>query len=319
MSPEPSVEIIAKNPDVVGENPLWLPEERCLYWTDNRSKQVYRMRPGESAIEVVVDGYQSYAFTFQTDGSLLLFLNDTGIAVASGRGVRLAVDGLPGEEGSRFNDVLADPAGRVICGVVPAEGGSGSLHSLAQDGTATRIVEGLGMPNGMAFTPDDRGLYVADTAAARVLLYDYDLSTGTLANERTFVDLAAEEGRPDGITVDAEGCLWVAMSGGWSVVRFDRSGAVLQRIEFPARKITSLSFGGEGLGTLYVTSSSRESFSGEETGPEGGALFSLVPGVTGRLDHRSDVRLWHRGHGARASSGLRCGRRRVPPARRAGR
>ncbi len=291
MSSAPNVETFAKNPDVVGENPLWHPEEGRLYWTDNRSKRVYRMRPGDAGPEVAVDGFQAYAFTFQAGGTLLLFLNNTGIAVVTDGGVRLAVDGLPGDEASRFNDVLADAAGRVICGVVGAGGGDGSLYGLDRDGSATKLVDGLGMPNGLAFTPDDRGLYVADTTAERVLMYDYDGATGALANERTFVDLSADEGRPDGITVDAEGCLWVAMSGGWSIVRYDASGTELQRIAFPACKITSLSFGGEDLGTLYITSSSRESVPGEVIGPEGGAVFSVRPGVAGRLDHRSDVSL----------------------------
>jgi sugar lactone lactonase YvrE len=293
----PAIEIVAKNPDVVGENPLWRSEEGRIYWTDNRSKRVYRMRPGDADPETVVYGQQAYAFTFnqgvgQRAGSLLLFLSDTRIAVATDDDVRHAIDGLPGQEGSRFNDVLADGAGRVICGVVPAiptPGKTGSLYSLDTDGQASMLAGGLGMPNGMAFSPNDDQMYVADTTAQRVLLYDYDVVTGTVANERTFLDLSSEEGRPDGITVDAEGCLWVAMSGGWCIVRYDDLGGERERIRFPARKITSLSFGGETLDTLYVTSSSRASVLGEEIGPQGGALFALRPGVTGLLDHRSNV------------------------------
>jgi D-xylonolactonase len=105
------------------------------------------------------------------------------------------------------------------------------------------------------------------------------------------LDLSSEEGRPDGITVDAEGCLWVAMSGGWCVVRYDDRGGERERITFPARKITSICFGDEALDTLYVTSSSRESVPDEEIGLEGGALFALRPGVTGLLDHRSNVNI----------------------------
>jgi sugar lactone lactonase YvrE len=295
----PAVEIVAKNPDVVGENPLWRSEEGRIYWTDNRSKRVYRMRPGDAGPETVVDGEQAYAFTFnqgvgQRDASLLLFLSDTGIAVATDGGVRHAIDALPGQEGSRFNDVLADGAGRVICGIVtasPTAGKAGSLYSLDTDGQASMLAGGLSMPNGMAFSANDDQMYVADTTAQRVLLYDYDVVTGTVANERMFLDLSSEEGRPDGITVDAEGCLWVAMSGGWCVVRYDDRGGERERITFPARKITSICFGDEALDTLYVTSSSRESVPDEEIGLEGGALFALRPGVTGLLDHRSNVNI----------------------------
>ena len=283
-------EIVARNPDIVGENPLWNPGDGRLYWTDNRSQRVHRLDPASGAAEVVVEGEPFYAFTLQADGSLLLFMDRTRVGAAqAGEPVRTVIDGLPGEREARFNDVVADRSGRVVAGVIPPEGGVGSLYSIGLDGSATRIAGDLDMPNGMAFSSDDRRLYVAETRGRRIALFDYDLDSGTASNRRVFIDLSGQEGSPDGITLDAEGCLWVAMAGGWSVVRYDPSGAEIARVEFPARKMTSIGFGGGDLSTAYATSSSRQSTPGEELGPEGGALFAFRPGVAGVLEHRSRV------------------------------
>ncbi len=285
-----AAEIVARNPDIVGENPLWNPGDGRLYWTDNRSQRVHRLDPATGTAEVVAEGQSFYAFTLQADGSLLLFMDRTRVGAARPGGpVRLVIDGLPGEGEARFNDVVADRSGRVVAGVIPAEGGTGSLYSVGTDGSATLLASGLEMPNGMAFSSDDRLLYVAETRGRRIALFDYDLDSGTVSNRRVFIDLSGVEGSPDGITLDAEGCLWVALAGGWSVVRYGPSGAETTRVEFPARKITSIGFGDGDLSTAYVTSSSRQSTPGEEIGPEGGALFAFHPGVAGVPEHRSRV------------------------------
>ena len=284
-------EIVARNRDIVGENPLWNPDDRRLYWTDNRSQRVHRLDPATGAVERAVEGHSFYAFTLQADGSLLLFMDRTRVGAAQAGGpVRLVVDGLPREREARFNDIVADRSGRVVAGVIPPEGGTGSLYSVGPDGSAAALASGLEMPNGMAFSSDDRLLYVAETRGRRISLFDYDLDSGTVSNRRVFVDLSGEQGgSPDGITLDADGCLWVALAGGWSVVRYGPAGAEITRVEFPARKITSIGFGDSDLSTAYVTSSSRQSTPGEEIGPEGGALFAFRPGVAGVPEHRSRV------------------------------
>ena len=286
-------EIVASNPDVVGENPLWDPDARRFYWTDNRSRRVHRLDPDSGAVDVVVDGWQVYAFTLQADGSMLLFLDGARIAHAlPGAEPRIVVDHIPGETGVRFNDVVADARGRVIGGVIPAEGGEGSLYSIGLDCAVSLLASNLAMPNGMAFSPDARLLYVAETRGKRVSVFDYDLETGAASNRRVLIDLSEQDGgSPDGVTVDVEGCLWVALSGGWSVVRFDPSGAEIDRVRFPARKITSIGFGGGDMRTAYVTSSSRQSVPNEEIGPSGGALFAFRATVPGVPEHRSQVRV----------------------------
>ena len=239
----------------------------------------------------MVEGQSFYAFTLQADGSLLLFMDHTRVGVAqAGEPVRLVIDGLPEEGEARFNDVVADRYGRVVAGVIPPEGGTGSLYSVGPDGSTALLASAMELPNGMAFSSDDRLLYVAETRGRRITLFDYDLDSGMVSDRRVFIDLSGVEGgSPDGITLDADGCLWVALAGGWSVVRFDPSGVEVARVELPARKITSIGFGGSDLATAYVTSSSRQSVQGEEIGPEGGALFAFHPGVAGIAEHRSSV------------------------------
>ncbi len=289
--------ILVRHPDIVGENPLWHPEEHRLYWTDNRSQRVYRLDPATGKVETVVEGYSVYAFTFQADGSLLLFMDRTRVGVLRNGQVEVVLDGIPGDETARFNDVLADPVGRVLGGTVPTAVGTGALYCISTDGSVRTLVEGMGLPNGMAFTPalpesqgERMGLYVADTRTRRITLYDYEVATGSISNARAYLDFSEADGAPDGMTVDADGYVWVALAGAWAVARFDCSGKEVQRIGLPARKVTSLSFGGEALDTLFITSSSRQSVPGEETGPEGGALFAVKPGVRGWLDYRSRIR-----------------------------
>jgi sugar lactone lactonase YvrE len=292
MTTQPTIEIIAQHPDIVGECPVWDVSRSSLLWTDNRSERIYRYTPASGRIDTVVEGHAAYGFTLQDDGSLLLFLNNTRISHAAHGKVTTVIENLPGEENTRFNDVLVDSAGRILCGVLPTEGvSSGSLYSLNPDGQATKLHDGLSLPNGMAFSPDDRLLYVADTRARQVLVFDYDLPSGAVENPRTFATFTGDDaGSPDGVTVDIDGGVWVAATGSWSVSRFSRDGTLDRSIKLNARKPTSVGFGGDAMATLYVTSSSREPTPGEEIGPAAGALFAFNSDTAGTPEHTTNWR-----------------------------
>ena len=287
---DPSIQVVTRHPDLVGECPTWDESNHALLWTDNRSESVYRYTPLSGQIETLLEGEAAYAFTLQEDGSLLLFLNNTRIAIATGENIKTIVDGLPGEENTRFNDVLVDRKGRVLCGVLPTEGiSSGSLYSLSPGGDAVKLYEGLTLPNGMAFSPDDHLLYVADTRANHVLMFDYDLTSGRIENRRIFATFFGDdEGAPDGVTVDVEGGVWIAATGSWSISRYEPSGSLDHRVWFNARKPTSMGFGGNDMTTLYVTSSSRQTSSDEELGSHAGALFAFPSGSRGTFEHRTN-------------------------------
>ena len=288
--------ILAKHPDLVGECPTWDAERQRLLWTDNRSRRIYAYRPASGSVETILDGTQAYAFTLQRDGSLLLFLGGARVALAMNGEVSTLLDGIPGEEHKRFNDVCVDSAGRVLCGLLgPADDGSGALYSLSLEAKGmnarpTKLYDGLRLPNGMALSADERLLYLADTWARKVLVFDYDPHSGAAARPREFIDFSSGEGGPDGITLDAEGCLWVAVVDSWTVARYAPDGTLRQSVRLPARKPTSVAFGGEGMKTLFITSASRQSTPGEEVGPAGGALFGLETDTRGNLEQRTDWR-----------------------------
>lgn len=284
--------VLVRHPDQVGESPIWDAVRQGLLWTDNRAKRVYLYRPDGSGVQTLVDGQQAYACTLQRDGSLLLFLSGARVALAQEGRVATVLDGLRGEETKRFNDVLVDGAGRVLCGLLdPAQDGSGVLYSLTPDRRATRLLDGLRLPNGMALSADERLLYLADTWAKKILVLDYDPHTGAAAKPRVFIDLASDEGYPDGLTLDTQGDMWIAMTESWTVARYAPDGRLRQRIRLPARKPTSVAFGGADMSTLFITSAARQAQPDEEIGPEGGALFCLATDARGRLENRTDWQL----------------------------
>jgi sugar lactone lactonase YvrE len=187
--------------------------------------------------------------------------------------------------GNRFNDGKCDPAGRFLAGSMDdAEiAATGSLYSLVPDGTLKTLLTGLGISNGLAWSPDGRTFYHIDTPTRRVTAYDYDLQTGELANPRPAVSVPPELGWPDGMTCDAQGKLWVAMWGGAKLTRWDPgTGRLLAEIPFPALNVSACTFGGADLDELYVTTA-RKGMSAEQLArhPLSGGLFRVKTEVQG--------------------------------------
>ena len=272
----------------LGEGPLWHPEERRLYWVDIPSGRLLRWRPGQAARETFLGGEAVGGCTLQADGSLLLFMAGGAIRrwdPAAPESLAEVVEGIPDERETRFNDVIADPAGRVFCGTLPAPGRLGRLYRLDTDGSLRVVLEGVGCSNGMGFTPDRRGMYFTDSPTRTIDLFDYDAATGELSNRRTFARTPDDEGVPDGMTVDAEGFVWSARWGGACVVRYAPDGSVAGRVELPTPKVTSVMFGGDDLSDLYVTTAGG---SGSAGGPAG-AVFRVRPGVGGVSEFRSQI------------------------------
>jgi sugar lactone lactonase YvrE len=263
-----------------GENPLWHPLERCLYWTDITRGRLFRYHPEAKRSEPCYRGEPVGGFTIQADGALLLFMARGAIAEWRGGKMRYIIEEIPEERAGRFNDVIADPAGRVFCGTMPTPSHPGRLYRLDPDGSLHRLLEGVGIPNGMGFTPDRRGLYFTDSSARHIYLFDYDGRTGAIANRRVWLQTPEAAGVPDGMTVDAQGGVWSARWNGSALYRYSPDGIEDQRVEFPARKVSSAAFGGDGLQDLYVTTALAGGSRAEE-GPGAGALFRLRPGIRG--------------------------------------
>lgn len=292
--PPVELELIADYQCVVGEGPLWHPDEQRVYWTDIVTGRMFRYDPASGQHEQIYSGEQVGGFTIQEDGALLLFMERGRIATWRDGTLTTLVPEIPAERETRFNDVIADPQGRVFCGTISPrwdEGETavrrGRLYRLDPDLTLTVLLEGVGVSNGMGFTPDRHGLYYTDTPTLEVSLFDYDEATGALSNRRVFARASEDEGEgaPDGMTMDAEGCVWSARWGGSCLVRYAPDGRELSRVQFPARKVSCAIFGGPDYSDLYVTTAGGHQK--DVDGPGAGCLYRLRPGVRGAPEFRS--------------------------------
>ena len=280
---------------LLGESPFWHPDEAALYWCDIPGRTLHRCPPADPAAH--------RSWTFDTEpacaaplpgGDLLLAMRDGlfRFSPASGARTRLAPPPYDPAD-SRFNDGKADALGRFWLGTVyePRSAPNAALYRCAA-GRVDRMAGDATVANGLAFSPDARTLYWADTTSHRIDAFDFDLGAGTLSNRRVLArferkpadgDLAHYGGRPDGAAVDAEGALWVAMFEGQRLVRLDAQGRLLQALPLPVRCPTMPCFGGADLRTLYVTTS-REKRPADELAaqPLAGAVLARrvdVPGL----------------------------------------
>jgi D-xylonolactonase len=287
MTPEMIADYLCET----GEGPLWHPMERRLYWVDIPEGRMFRYDPATGQHQEHYNGGVIGGYTVQADGALLLFMAGGAVGILRDGVVRPLIEGLPGEEESRFNDVIADPEGRVFCGTMSGPRCPGRLYRLDIDGSIEVVLEGVGTSNGLGFTPDLTGLYHTDTRARTITLYDYDRASGAISGPRVFVRTPENdgEGRPDGMTVDAEGHVWSARWDGSCIVRHGPDGSEERRVTFPARKVSSLTFGGPDLDMAYVTTAGGGDK--EREGRGAGALFRVDLGVHGRPEFLSRVGL----------------------------
>ena len=275
----------------LGECPLWSAVEERLYWEDIDGRLVHRFDPATGVDEMrALPGRPGSLALTPTPGRLLVALEgrlgffdwDTGMWRDW---IHLEAEG----QGNRLNDGRTDPRGRFWVGTMfdPAadDRATGSLYRVEPDGTASVVRTGVGVPNGLAFSPDGRTMYWADTHRDTVWAYDYEIETGEATNERAFLDFAPLPGRPDGACVDAEGGYWIACVYGSAVLRVTPDGAVDRRVAVPTLKPTMPAFGGPSMSTLFVTSiGGGGSHVADASDPEAGGLFAVDVGVRGRSD-----------------------------------
>jgi D-xylono/L-arabinono-1,4-lactonase len=276
-----AIEVIANINCDLAENPLWDHETGILYWTDITRGNLYRLDLRSKALRKIYSGEPVGGFTLETDGALLLFrVNDIARLESSGRLSVVRKFTHPGMD--RFNDVIADPDGRVFAGTLGRHPKCG-LYRFDPDGTSTHLFSGTGCSNGMAFSPDRQTFYWTCSTRRCIYKFAYDGKSGSLGKRFVFHQAAAQDGIPDGLAVDSHGCLWSARWGAASVLRFASDGTVLERIAFPVSNISSLCFAGPKLNQLVVTSAKNPS----RTEPSAGNLFTLFVAAEGMLEFRS--------------------------------
>jgi len=250
----------------LGEGPLWHPVENKLYWTDILTGTLYRADPSMGNFEKRFFNLQIGAFAFRKDGGLTL-ATDRGfyeLNVDTGDLSLLWITPLK-YKGERLNDGKVDPAGRFWAGSMDPQNKRGALFRLDPDGSKHTMLTDIGISNGLGWSPDRKTMYYTDSFDYTIYEFDYDLRTGSIANQRPLILLPKNEKEivPDGLCVDQNGNIWSAQWNGWQVVKYDPEGTPTATIEVPAQRVTSCCFGGENLDTLYITTS-RADLSEEE-------------------------------------------------------
>jgi D-xylonolactonase len=273
----------------LGENPLWHSAEQCLYWIDIAAGSIYRYDPNSGVAEKVYKGDVVGGFTIQADNSLLLFMEGGRIAQLKHGKMNTIIEGISDERTTRFNDVIADPRGRVFCGTMPTEGRPGRLYRLDPDGKLSKLVEGIRCSNGLAFSPDCRHLYYTDSYAYTIYRFKYSEQTGDITDQEVFIRCLEEDGYPDGLTRDSEGYIWSARWGGGCIIRYSPDGVEERRIKLPARLVTSLTFAGPSLSDIYVTTARDVGVSDPEL--DSGGLFQLSTGICGVAEFPSRIQV----------------------------
>lgn len=280
---------MASEPEVVpvprarlGEGPRWDARTGTLLWVDIPAGRVHRLDPADGSHQAIDVGQPVGVAVPRAAGGLALAVRD-GFAVLAEPGFAepevaspgVAATGIARElevvapvtaaerPGNRMNDGACDRAGRFFAGTKAEDDtpGAGALYRLDPDGRCERVLGGVSISNGIAWSLDERLLYYVDTPTRRVDVFDYDPAAGRFANRRVFAEIS--RGFPDGITVDSHGHVWVALWDGGAVLRLRPDGRLDRAVEVPAAHVTSCAFGGDGLDELYITTAWDGSAGGE--------------------------------------------------------
>lgn len=270
----------------LGEGACWLADEQRLYWVDILKCEVHRFDPATRTDEVRKTPCHVSMVQPTARGDLVLATRD-GIArmdFASGS-FDVLCDPESNVPGNRFNDGKADPRGRLFAGTIAYDGSDkkAALWRIEPDFSFAKLIDEVGNSNGLGWSPDEKIFYWTDTKTGCVFAFDYDADSGEIANRRVVVEVDKTIGRPDGLTVDAEGFLWTALWAGHGVARWNpASGEMVAKVECPAANVTCPAFGGPDLDILYFTTAQKGRDEAEPSPePEAGNLFSAKVGVRG--------------------------------------
>jgi sugar lactone lactonase YvrE len=271
---------------VLGEGPYWRPEDEALLWVDVARGLLHmtRVQLGETStieLDPVSAAFPAVGGGIVTAGGHRLTLRATRPGEGwAGRTIAEA----PARDGVRFNDASVDPAGRVWVGSMDIKEKEplGTLYRLDSGGTLTPVVKGATVSNGIGWSPDGTRMYYNDSPLRRIDMFDYDQATGEAFGGRMFADLSGADGFPDGLTVDADGYVWVAMFAGGALRRFTPAGHQDAVLPLPVSQPTSCAFGGPGMADLFVTTAYRDLTEAQRAAePLAGRLLRLRPGPVG--------------------------------------
>jgi sugar lactone lactonase YvrE len=268
----------------LGEGPLWDARSGELLWVDIMVGIVHRFDLASGVDRAFDVGQPVGAVVPRASGGYAFALRD-GFAVGDAGGVTVVAPIETDRLDVRMNDGACDSRGRFWAGTMQLENerGAGALFRLDATGAAETMLTGVTVSNGIAWSPDDATMYYVDTTTRGIDSFDFDVDTGTIAGRRRLATIEKSAGHPDGLIVDAEGCLWVALWEGWAVRRYAPDGTLLGIVEIPAARVTKPAFGGDALDELYVTTASPDER--DDAQPHAGGIFRARPGVRGLAPH----------------------------------
>lgn len=274
---ESTAEIFVTAGADLAEGPAWNAAAGCLAWVDILGRKVHLTEPdGAARAEFTFDRHVGAALPAD-DGTYLVVVRDGFVRLDPASGSVTPLLGvLTDRPGLRFNDAKTDPGGRAFAGTMPYDDarGEGALFRLDPGPLATRVLGPTSLSNGLGWSPDGRTMYFIDTPTDTVAAFEYD--DGVMARPRVFVEVR----QPDGMCVDDEGGVWVALYGGWAVHRYTPAGVLDQVIKLPVANVTCCAFGPGG--RLYITTADNGlSAEEKERQPLAGSLFVAEPGVSG--------------------------------------
>lgn len=270
----------------LGEGPIWDYRSGLLLFVDINGHRIHTFEPSSSTHGTIgVGQYVSAIALAESGGYLVTLQHDVArLNLERGAGERLASVEQDRTD-TRFNDGYVDPRGRFWAGTMSLEKkpGQGALYRF-EHGAATRVLEGVSTSNGIDWSADGQLMYYVDTGTRRVDVFDFDIESGAVTNRRPLITIAEGDGKPDGLILDEEGFVWVALWQGSAVRRYSPEGRLVQQIDLPVSCPTKCAFGGENLDELFITSA-RTILTTEEDRrrePHAGSLFVCRPGMRGR-------------------------------------
>lgn len=265
----------------LGEGPSWDQQFGRLFWVDIEGYQLHIYDPSTNEDRTIDVGEHVSAVVPYLEDEVIVALISGLYRFNIQTGEKILIhDPEEGRPGNRFNDGKCDPAGRFLAGTMSLNGESeqGAFYSLSTEGNVSLLIDEVSTSNGLAWSADHSTLYYIDTPTLEIVSFDYDVQEGTISNKQVIATVDESEGYPDGMTIDAEGMLWVARWGGQRVSRIDpTSGEVIAEVSLPVNCVTSCAFGGEHLDELYITTAQDDS----EDQPLAGGLFMVKPDVKG--------------------------------------
>lgn len=267
----------------LGEGAAWDAVAGRLIWVDITGGVVHELLPDGRSRSWNVPEHVGAAVP-RARGGLLLAVRSGFAALADDGSVSVVASVEADDPSTRMNDGKCDPLGRFWAGTMAdAETpGAGSLYRLDTDGAVSRVLNGVTISNGLGWSPDGTVMYYTDTATGGVDRFRFDAAAGALTDRRRVITIDPADGSPDGMTVDDDGCLWVALWGGGAVRRYAPDGGLDAVVPLPASQVTSCAFGGQDGGDLYITTAAH-GLSPEQRAmePQAGGVFRCRPGVTG--------------------------------------